>query len=98
MRLWSAEIIKARPLLSSAVFFALGISAAYYWQKTSFLDLLIFILLSGGLFALLAIFFRERKLVFICFLIFLAGFLRMGWQEYKYYSPYSIANIIQLVA
>lgn len=92
MRLWSAEIIKARPFLSSAVFFALGISAAYYWQKTSFLDLLIFILLSGGLFALLAIFFRERKLVFICFLIFLAGFLRMGWQEYKYYSPYSIAN------
>ncbi len=92
MRLWSVERIKDRPLLSTALFFALGISFAYYLPVSSLLSFLAFILLVAGIFTFQAVFIKERKLLFICFLIFLAGFARMSWQEYKYYSPYSIAN------
>ena len=92
MRLWSAERLKDRPLLSTAIIFALGISLAYHLSISTFQALLTTILLSGAIFTFLAAFIREKRLIFYFFLIFLAGFVRMGWQEYKYYSPYSIAN------
>lgn len=93
MTLLLDDVIKSRPLLSCAIFFAIGVIIAYYLSILSALSLTISIIL-----IILAVLFMmntlimDKRIVLIFFVILMAGFSLMNWQEIKYKSQYSLAN------